>query len=230
MPDKQTMQDWRDRVREHLRSCGLPPASREEVISELAAHLEEAYEIARAQGLTEPEAIQLALQEAGDWNVLSKKIYRAAKEQPMNHRTKSLWLPALASFAAASLFLLVLTQISMQPQFLVRLNSGLGRSLYIEWLCAQLLFGALGAFLSRRAGGTCTARVVAATFPAIVLFGLWAFWIPVSALLEHNAFVLRHPLYYALGVFVWVVPPGIALLLGAAPFLRQPNRSEPSKA
>ena len=230
MPDNYPTGDWREIVRKRLRACALPPAQREPIISELAAHLEETYEAARSQGLTETEAVQLALQEAGDWNVLSKNIYRAAKEQPMNHRAKSLWLPSLASFAAASLFLLVLTQISMQPQFLVRLNSGLGRSFYIEWLCAQLLFGALGAFLSRRAGGTRAARVVAATFPAIVLFGLWALWIPVSAFLEHNVFVLRHPLYYALGFFVWVVPPGIALLLGATPFLRQPNPSEPSKA
>ena len=230
MPDKQTIHDWREKVRKRLETRGLPPAQREQIISELATHLEETYEAARSQGLTETEAVKFPLQEAGDWNVLSKNIYRAAKEQPMNHRAKSLWLPSLASFAAASLFLLVLTQISMQPQFLVRLNSGLGRSFYIEWLCAQLLFGALGAFLSRRAGGTRTARIVAGTFPAIVLFGLWAFWIPASALLEHNAFVLRHPLYYALGIFVWVVPPGIALLLGTAPFLRQPNRSAPSKA
>ena len=138
----------------------------------------------------------------------------------MNHRTKSLWLPALASFAAASLFLLVLTHITLQPRFLVRLP-GLGRSFYIEWLCAQILFGALGAYLSRRAGGNRTARIVAGTFPAIVQFGLWAFWIPASALLERDAFVLHHPMFYAFGIFVWVVPPGIALLLGAAPFLKE---------
>jgi hypothetical protein len=108
----------------------------------------------------------------------------------------------------------------MEPRFLVRLP-GLGRSFYIEWLCAQILFGALGAFLSRRAGGTRTARIVAGTFPAIVQLGLWAFWIPASALLEHNAFVLDHPVYYAFGIFVWVVPPGIALLLGATPFLKE---------
>jgi len=139
----------------------------------------------------------------------------------MNHRTKTLWLPALASFTAASLFLLVLTQISLQPQFLVRLHSGLGLSFYLGWLVAQALFGALGAFLSRRAGGTRTARIVAGEFPALVMFGVWALVIPASAFAEHNTFVLQHPLYYALGIFPWVVLPGIALLLGATPFLRE---------
>jgi len=215
------MPDWKKLVQERMERGGLPSAHREEVVQELAAHLEETYGALRGQGLSEPEAVNRALQEAGNWNVLTENI-RRSKEQPMNQRTRTLWLPGLASFAAASLFLLVLTQISMEPRFLVRLP-GLGRTFYIEWLCAQVLFGALGAFLSRRAGGKRSARIVAGAFPAIVQLGLWAFWIPASALLEHNAFVLLHPLYYAFGMFVWVVPPGIALLLGAAPFLHQPN-------
>src|SRR5260221_10204519 len=219
------MPDWKKLVRERLDPSALPPEHREQVILELAAHIEETYEAARAQGLTETEAEKRALQEAGDWHVLGKDIQRAtrAREQPMNQRTKSLWLPALANFAATTLFLLVLTQVSLAPRYLVRLNSGLGVSLYVGWLVAQLMFGALGAFLSRRAGGTRSARIAAATFPAIFLFGLWAIWIPVSAVLEHNAFVLRHPLYYALGIFIWVVLPGIALFLGAAPFLGEPQ-------
>jgi len=216
------MPDSKKLVRERIGPCGLPPADRKEVVEELAAHLEEAYEAARSQGLTEAMAFELSLQEVRDWDVLAANIHNAKSEEDrMNHRTKSFWLPALASFAAASLFLLVLTQISMEPRFLVRLNSGLGRSFYFGWLCAQVLFGALGAFLSRRAGGTRATRVIAAVFPAIVTFGVWAFVIPISALGEHNPFVLRHPLYYALGFFVWVVPPGITLLLGAAPFLRE---------
>lgn len=216
------MRDWRETVREHLRLSELPSAYREEVISELAAHLEETYQDALSQGLTDRAALEVTLQEVEDWHVLSADIRRSKyAEDFMNHRTKSFWLPALASFAAASLFLLVLTQVSMEPRFLVRLNSGLGRSFYIGWLVAQVLFGALGAFLSRRAGGTRTARVIAAMFPAIVTFGVWAVVIPISALGEHNTFVLRHPFYYALGFFVWVVPPAITLLLGALPFLKE---------
>jgi len=88
------------------------------------------------------------------------------------------------------------------------------------------LSGAQGAFLARRAGGTRSTRVIAGIFPAIVMFGLWAFWIPASAVMEHNAFVLRHPLFYTLGAFVWVVPPGIASLLGTAPFLMEQKLNE----
>ena len=40
------MPDWKKLVREHIASSALPAASREEVVRELAAHLEEAYEAA----------------------------------------------------------------------------------------------------------------------------------------------------------------------------------------
>jgi hypothetical protein len=216
------MPDWKKLVRERLGSMQLPRYVHDEITYELAAHLEETYVAACAQGMSETEAINSAMQEVDDWHVLAANIRHArSQEDPMNRRTKTLWLPGLASLAVASLFLLALTQLSLVPQFLVHLNAGLGRTLYIAWLCAQIFFGALGAFLSRRAGGTRAARIVAATFPAIVMFGLWAFWIPVSAVAEHNAFVLRHPLYYALGIFIWVLPPALTLFLGAAPFLKE---------
>jgi len=223
-----TTHDWATIVRHGLQSLELQAVDQQQVITELAGHLEEVYDDARSRGLSETEAFQFALQGIGDWPVLAVRISRAKheKEQPMNHRVKSLWLPGLASLAAANLFLLLLTRISLQPQSLLRLNSGLGKSLYIAWIFAQLLFGALGAFLSRRAGGTRTARIVAGIFPAIVMFGLCAVFIPITAVAERNVFVLHHPLYYALGVFLWVVLPGVALLLGAAPFLRERHLSE----
>jgi len=143
----------------------------------------------------------------------------------MNHRTKSLWLPALASFGCASLFLLGLTEISRQPEFLVQLNSGFGRSAYVAWMVAQLLFGAIGAFLSRRAGGNRRERFVAGIFPAMVMFALLAVWIPISAVVERNAFVLNHPNALLLPIFLWAVAPAIMLLLGAVPFLGKSNDS-----
>lgn len=144
----------------------------------------------------------------------------------MNTRTRTVWIPGLASFALASLFLLALTRTGSEQHNLVRL-AGLAPWFYWFWLASQIFSGALGAALSRRAGGTLMARIVAATFPAMVLFCLWTLIIPISAFAQHNQFVLRHPLNYALGIFVWVVVPGFALLLGAAPFLRQGEPETP---
>jgi len=218
------MPNWPKIVREGLENCGLPLPQRDEVIRELAAHLEETCEHARSNGLDEAAAVEFTLQAVSDWPVLAAEICRAkSKEYPMNHRTSTLWLPALASFGSASLFLLALTWISRQPFYLVRLQAGLAFWFYVAWLLAQVLCGALGAFLSGRAGGTSTARIAAASFPAIVMLGLWAVVIPVSALAEHNIYVTQHPVRHALGIFVWVLPPAFALLLGATPFLKEQN-------
>ena len=114
------------------------------------------------------------------------------------------------------------TKISLQPQYLVRLDSGPGRTFYFAWLLAQILFGGLGAYLSRRAGGTRMARIVAGAFPVLAMFGLCGLVVPISAIFfEHNAFVLAHPATLAVGMLVWAIAPGIPLFLGIAPFLRE---------
>jgi hypothetical protein len=214
--------DWKQLVRQRLCTLKLPHEVTEDVVAELAAHLQEAYETASASGLSETEATAFALQQIEDWEVLAAQISRAkSTEDPMNARTKTLWLPALASLFASSLFLFVLTEISMRPPLLVRLNSGAARWLYATWIIGQIACGALGAFLSRRVGGSRTARVVAGTFPAIVMLASCVIVIPVSALMEHNDFIFHNPGRLWWGAFLWAVVPALTLLLGAAPFLRE---------
>lgn len=214
--------NWQRIVRNQLGSKRSPCP--EWVVRELALHLEDAYEHARARGESHANALQIAMQEVPDWHVLAADLHRTTTEEDfMNNRTKTIWLPALVNFAFASLFLLMLTRLSLQPNYLVRLSSGLAPWLYGAWLVSQVLSGGLGAGLSRWIGGSFRVRLLAAEFPAMVLFCVWAFVIPLSALIEHNRFVFRHPLYYSMAVFVWVVPPAMALLVGAAPFLISPR-------
>jgi hypothetical protein len=158
----------------------------------------------------------------------------ASERNRLNLRTRSLWLPGFATLTAASLFLFgeeillmhdssfYFTSISLRPSQLV---SGLPLWFYLAWLLAQVFCGALGAFLSRRSGGTRVARTISGAFPALVMFGLCAIAIPVSALFEHHSYVLHHPLQVALVVFIWAGAPGIALLAGAVPFLRDAGSS-----
>lgn len=152
------------------------------------------------------------------------------EEAFMNQRTRSIWLPGFVSLTAASLFLFVeevilthdpssyFTDLSLQPLHLI---SRMPLWFYSIWLAAQILCGALGAFLSRRGGGTATARILAGAFPAIVMFGLCAVVIPVSALFEHNSYVFSHPSGLALAILIWAGAPAVALLIGAAPFLKE---------
>lgn len=221
------MPDWKKLVEQRLFSLNLPPSAKQEIVAELAAHLEDVYEAAKARGLDANFALELAQQEIHDWHVLLADLRRAkSKENSMNLRTRSLWLPALASLFASSLFLFALTEISLQPKLLVRLNSSAAHWVYTVWIVAQIAFGALGAFLSRRVGGSRMARVVAATFPAIVMLATCAIVIPVSALMEHNDFIFHNPGRLWWGAFLWAVVPAVTLLLGAMPFLQQ----EPAKS
>lgn len=221
------MPDWKKLVEQRLFSLNLPPSAKQEIVAELAAHLEDVYEAAKARGLDANFALELAQQEIHDWHVLVADLRRAkSKENSMNLRTRSLWLPALASLFASSLFLFALTEVSLQPKLLVRLNSSAAHWVYTVWIVAQIAFGALGAFLSRRVGGSRMARVVAATFPAIVMLATCAIVIPASALMEHNDFIFHNPGRLWWGAFLWAVVPAVTLLLGAMPFLQQ----EPAKS
>lgn len=220
MPEEKT--NWKDLVRRRLSSQHDHRSAGEEIVTELAAHLEDVYDAAQARGLDARSSLELTLQEIQDWHVLLADIRRAkSQEDSMNLRTRSLWLPALASLFASSLFLLALTEISMQPPLLVRLHSGAAQWLYAVWLIGQIAFGALGAFLSRRVGGSRATRIIAATFPALVMLASCAIVIPASALMEHNDFIFHNPGRLWWGAFLWAVVPGVTLLLGAAPFLKE---------
>ena len=75
--------------------------------------------------------------------------------------------------------------------------------------------GALGAWLSRRAGGSILSRVLAVLSPVLWMLALGILVEPVE--LAHNG--LAHLAYFGYGIANWVVLPGLALLIGAAPFL-----------
>jgi hypothetical protein len=214
--------EWKTLARNRLTVQSNEQGLDEETVTELAAHMEDIYESALACGLDASASLELALQEIQDGHALLADIHRAkSKEDTMNYRTRSLWLPALVSLFASSLFLFLLTEISMQPPLLVRLNFSAAQWLYAVWIIGQIGFGSLGAFLSRRVGGSRMARVVAGTFPAIVMLAACAIVIPVSALMEHNDFIFHNPGRLWWGTFLWAVVPAITLLLGAAPFLKE---------
>jgi hypothetical protein len=211
--------DWNRFIDERLSDLNLPSDAKAQVIAELAAHLEDSEEA------SDP------VLDAVSWPELKLAIeYAKHGEETMNHRTKSLWLPGFVSLIGAVLFMfaeeIVLAHDSsfyfmdrsLRPSQLI---SGLPFWFYLGWLFALVLCGALGAFVSQRNGGTRAARMVAGAFPALVMFLLCGLVIPVSALFERNDYVFRHPAGLALGILIWAAGPGLALLLGASPFLKE---------
>lgn len=215
------MPDWKRVVSEHMESCGSLPAIREEVVSELAAHLEETYEAALGQGLSEDAAIVLALQEVNDWHALAARIHRArSEENPMNNRTRSLWLPAMVNLIAAPGLLMIFQKLAIQPRVLW--IGDMAMVLYLPWLIALPIFGAFGAFLAKRASASSVNRVIVGLSPALAVLGAFALVLPVS-LIDRPGLRQFPFAYFVLTICNWVVLPALALLIGTLPFLREPN-------
>ena len=213
------MPDWNALVREHL---GMSECSVEDVavVAELSSHLEEAYEELLEAGLCEPEAIKQALGHRANWHGLAKRIRRAkSKEEGLNHRTKTLWLPGLVSLTASMTWLMLLQRFGPQPR-MPWLHAALPLMPYLVWLLTQPLFGAMAAYMSRRAGGERLTELTASLFPSIVMLGLWCLVVATSVLVEKNPHVLPQWPLVLFGAFNWAILPGLLLLLGRLLFLR----------
>lgn len=228
------MPDWKAIVARNLEEFDLELSAQDEVAIELAAHLEDRYEQLLADGMLDTDAHRLVLEETSDWQELADNIKRTEHwEDIMNRRTKILWLPGLVSFTTASILLMTLQRlVDLRPALLLSLEriTGLHPTLwwkdqvdaiYLCWWVLLPLCGAAGAFLSRRSGGTRLACAAASLFPSIVMLCIFCLVLPVSIVIEKNAFVMQHPLYFVLAMVNWTMVPGLALILGALPFFRQ---------
>jgi hypothetical protein len=214
--------DWRKLVAEKFNGTSLPPLQRQEIAAELASHLEELCEEQRTHGMPESEAVERALSEVFDWNELAQRIRRVKREEGiMNDRTRQLWLPGLATFSAAMICELALGGGALSGESLF--YSHTKQFMYASWLVAQLCCGAVGAFLSRRAGGNRSARIAAAMFTSGVLLTTMVIVIAICAIGRATglAFASLDMTLLIKPVFTVVLIPSIAMLAGALPFLSE---------
>ena len=227
------MPDWNALVRERLNLAELSQAQQDEITAELASHLHELCEKYRTHGLSESEAVMRAIHEVTDWHGLAKTIQRAKLEEgTMNQRTTRLWLPGLVSTAIAlvlpTLLLITLTRLGLEPRVF---HAHYGASLFgfLE-LLAWALGGAAGAFLSRRAGGECFARIVSALCAIAVLSVAICFVSGFVIVARGFGAYQFMPWSELARVFPMVAVFGVAQLLGALPFLSKSGESGVSHA
>ncbi len=149
----------------------------------------------------------------GAWSLLSTRTKRNINTR-VNTRTKTFWVPALVSLTAAMACLTISTLGGLEPRFIAR--GWATYVVYISWLMSLPLCGAAGAYLSRRAGGERLALLAAALFPVVALTSL------VGFLTVIGKFVYAKPqwVYFSIAVLFGSILPGMALLLGAAPFTK----------
>jgi hypothetical protein len=212
------MSDWQNLVRQRLTGLALDAPEKDEIHAELAAHLEDAYESLLRNGVCESEATKRALSLADDWQDLRRRIQTArTRENPMSNRVTQLWLPGLLTLFAAMSLLVLIQFFAHNPQIVdladwYRVAPVL--VIYLPWLLSLPLIGALGAYLSHRAGAS--QPVVLLSILSPVLPYLTFFLIGFSLALifdEHIAYNITFPAFFV-GLFAWVFLPGAALLLG----------------
>ncbi len=203
------MRDWEALV-------VLESAEKAEVIAELAAHLEEICEEWRGQGITEEDAVRRPLSQVEDWQVLRRRIQSARmKENIMTNRVTQLWLPGFLTFAL-SMTLLELVQKFFPQPFMLHLDHPPVLLFYVPWLLTLPLAGAIGAYLSKRAGASLPMTLVSSLFPVLPLAAIFLIAIPVGLVISHT---LSHGIvaaaFLTLGI-EWVAVPGAILLAGGS--------------
>jgi hypothetical protein len=150
----------------------------------------------------------------GAWFLLNPRTRKITSTCTMNTRTRTFWVPALVSLTAAMVSLTISTLVGLESRFVSR--GWATYVVYIPWLLMLPLCGAAGAYLSRRAGGGRRVPLAAGLFPVIAMTGL------VGILMIIGKFVYAKPqwFYFSMAVLFGSILPGMALLLGAVPFLK----------
>lgn len=221
------MPDWQRLVEERLGSLRLEPAEEAEILAELAAHLEDICDALRAQGVPENEAVERALSQVGSWRDLQRRILAAkGRKRFMRNRVRQLWVPGLLTMLLSTLFLMMLQRLGFQPRLI---GSGPNAILfYSPWLLSLPLLGALGGYVSSRAGGSRVTVVLASVFPALALTGAFLSMFPIGFAIErtmgnHVDFAVMATALLKDGVD-WIVVPGAALLAGGLGLQLLPTR------
>jgi hypothetical protein len=213
------MPDWQKLVCQRLSGLALEAAEREDICAELAAHLAETFEELRKQGMPEEEAVRHTLTQVEDWQKLSRLIQTArTKENVMTNRVKQFWLPSLLTLLL-SMSLLMLIQVFGPNPWTVSRKSGWTfvapvAVVYLPWLLSLPVIGAIGAYLSIRAGGSQQAVFSSIVFPVLPYLVFFVVALPVMAIFNNQ---LAHNIMFGalfVGLFAWVLVPGAALLAG----------------
>jgi hypothetical protein len=211
------MPDWQEFVQSKLAELRLPPGEKAEVMEELAAHLEECHESFRTEGLSEPEAIRRTFAQVADWRDLQRKIFIAKRRvHPMKKRVQQLWIPGFLTLVLSTLFLMTLQKLGFQPRIVWSGPNAI--LLYVPWLLSLPLFGALGAYVSSRAGGSRRIVLLASVFPVLALTTAFLLMFPIGIIVErvtgsHVDFSVVATALLMNGIG-WLLVPGAALLAG----------------
>jgi len=211
------MPDWNALVREQLDGLSLEAEERREVIAELAAHLEESFEELRRQGLADEAAVSRTLLQVKDWQSLRRKLQTARrKENIVSNRVRQVWLPGFATLFLSTI-LLALTEIYGPKPWIMSWGHPPVALIYIPWLFCLPFVGAVGAYLSYRAGGSGRTIFLSTIFSALPFLASIVVVLPVSLIFDHFIAHNIAPMALVMALLGWVLIPAAALFAGGLP-------------
>lgn len=216
------MPDWNKIVGERLADLSLEDRDREEVVAELAGHLEETWDELRREGISEREAFNRALSGVRNWKDLQRSIYSSRKENTMTPRAARLWFPSLVTLVSSLSTMILFGFLGLNPGPLALQGRHHGIYLFSEytvWLMALPFVGALGAYISERSGGNRRAIVFAGVFPALAWATVLFLVLSSSLFREHSLEIVTAPLGLVGLLTSLVFAPAACLLIGVLPFL-----------
>jgi hypothetical protein len=211
------MRDWEKLVRQRLSGLALEADEKDEVHAELAAHLEESYEALLKEGAPEHVAFHRVLSGVTNWRDLQRRIFLARRSgHPMKKRVHQLWIPGLLAMALSTAFLMTVQRLGFQPRTVSWRDADIVFD--VPWLLLLPFSGAVGTYLSTRAGGTRGTVLLASVFPVIALTAAFLLMFPIGWVIERiigSQGDFSNVAAVLLGDGIgWILVPGAALLAG----------------
>jgi hypothetical protein len=158
------MPNWKQIVRKHLHVLTVCSP---EFTEEVATHLEDNYEALLREGLPAEVAFQHTIRQIEDrrrvWLVM-----RFLQEELMSVVIREIALPGLLTSAAAGFLYWAFALDHVRPN-VSWLVGGQFLMSPLWWWCLLPIWGALGALLSRRNGGSRLQRVAASLLPSAIM-------------------------------------------------------------
>jgi hypothetical protein len=138
--------------------------------------------------------------------------YLAQPAETLTDRTKRLWLSVTVTWLGTSLVFMVRDY----PELILR--RPIPVMFPLPRLATLVLVGAAGAYLAQRADVPRKTRLVVATSPALLLCIVLLLLLPWRVAVDGYPWAL---IFFAIDAETCALVPGLALLLGAVPFLWQ---------
>ena len=141
------------------------------------------------------------------------------KEDAMNMRVRQLWAPVLSTFLVSVSVQFVALRVPQLPPWVFFTRNGVSIVLAPLWMLALPFIGALGAWLSLRAGGNTRDRLLTALGSAWLNGAIMTLGVPLSMVIERHFSLSIKLTAYIVYMIAWCLVPAVLLALGALPWL-----------